>query len=154
MKMKLNVKIAAFLMAIAMSGLAMAADRGTADEAVALVKKVVTDMKKYGKDKVIKDIQNQSPDYKDRDLYISVGTLDGMSLANGNNAKFAGKNILDLKDADGVFITRERIEIAKKKGSGWQDYKWPDPITKVIQKKSMYVERYEDMTVACGIYKN
>lgn len=152
--MKLNVKIAAFLMAIAMSGLAMAADRGTADEAVALVKKVVTDMKKYGKDKVIKDIQNQSPDYKDRDLYISVGTLDGMSLANGNNAKFAGKNILDLKDADGVFITRERIEIAKKKGSGWQDYKWPDPITKVIQKKSMYVERYEDMTVACGIYKN
>lgn len=153
--MKLFLKIAVFLMALAISGISWsAAERGTPEEAVALVKKVVTDMKKYGKDKVVKDIQNQSPEYKDRDLYVSVGTLDGMNLANGNNPKLAGKNILDLKDADGKFITRERIDIAKKKGSGWQDYKWPDPITKEIQKKSMYVERYEDMTVACGVYKN
>ena len=152
--MKLFLKMIVFLMALAVGGITAAAERGTADEAVALVKKVVADMKKYGKDKVIKDIQNQAPDYKDRDLYVSVGTLEGMNLANGNNPKMAGKNIIDMKDADGKFITRERIDIVTKKGSGWQEYKWPDPITKEIQKKSMYVERYEDMTIACGIYKN
>ncbi|USX24809.1 cache domain-containing protein [Oxalobacteraceae bacterium OTU3CINTB1] len=137
-------------------GSAGAADteRANAKDAVAMVKKVIADMKKLGKDKVIQEIQAQSPQYRDRDLYVSVGTLDGMSLANGNNAKMAGKNIIDLKDLDGKLITRERIEIAKTKGSGWQDYKWPDPVTKAVQKKSMYVERYEDMTVACGIYKD
>lgn len=152
--MKLFLRIVAFVMALAVSGIAPAAERGTPDEAVALVKKVIADMKKYGKDKVIKDIQNQSPDYKDRDLYVSIGNLEGMNLANGNNPKMAGKNIIDLKDADGKFITRERIDIVKSKGSGWQEYKWPDPITKEIQKKAMYVERFEDMTIACGVYKN
>ena len=130
------------------------AERASANDAVAMVKKVIADMKKLGKDKVIQDIQSQGPQYRDRDLYVTVGTLEGITLANGNNAKLAGKNTLDLKDVDGKSIVRDRIEIAKTKGSGWQDYKWPDPLTKKIQKKSMYVERYEDMTVACGIYKD
>lgn len=153
--MKRFLKIAVFLTAFAVSGISSAgSDRGTADEAVALVKKVIADMKKYGKTKVIQDVQNQSPQYRDRDLYVSIGTLEGVNLANGSNPKLAGKNILDIKDMDGKFLTRERIEIAKKKGGGWQDYKWPDPITKEVQKKSVYVEGFEDMTVACGIYKN
>ncbi|HEX7982662.1 MAG TPA: cache domain-containing protein [Duganella sp.] len=130
------------------------AERASANDAVAMVKKVIADMKKLGKEKVIQDIQAQTPQYRDRDLYVSVGTLDGINLTNGNNAKMAGKNVLDLKDVDGKLITRERIEIAKTKGSGWLEYKWPDPVTKAVQKKSMYVERYEDMTIACGVYKN
>lgn len=153
--MKQFFKIMVFLTAFVVSGISSAgSDRGTADEAVALVKKVIADMKKHGKEKVIQDVQNQSPQYRDRDLYVSINNLDGMSLANGANPKLAGKNILDIKDADGRLITRERIEIATKKGSGWQDYKWPDPVTKEVQKKSVYVERYEDLTIACGIYKN
>ena len=98
------------------------AERASAKDAVAMVKKVIADMKKLGKEKIIQEIQAQSPQYRDRDLYVSVGTLEGVNLANGNNAKMAGKNIIDLKDLDGKLITRERIEIAKTKGSGWQDY--------------------------------
>ena len=153
--MKRLLQTIVMMTAIAVGSAAAAdAERANAKDAVAMVKKVIADMKKLGKDKVIQEIQTQSLQYRDRDLYVSVGTLDGMSLANGNNAKMAGKNIIDLKDLDGKLITRERIEIAKTKGSGWQDYKWPDPVTKAVQKKSMYVERYEDMTVACGIYKD
>jgi signal transduction histidine kinase len=147
-----TLMILAFLM---VSGAAPAAsERGTQDEAVALVKKVIADIKKYGKERVVQDVQNQSAQYRDRDLYVSIGTLEGVNLANGANPKIAGKNLIDLKDADGKFFQRERIEIAKKKGAGWQEYKWPDPITKEIQPKLMYVERYEDLTVACGVYKN
>lgn len=153
--MKRFLNFIVFLVAVVATGTAAAGpERGTADDAVTMVKKVIADMKKYGKEKVIQDVLNQSPQYRDRDLYVSIGTLDGVNLANGSNPKLAGKNILDIKDADGRFITRERIEIAKTKGQGWQEYKWPDPVTKEIQKKAMYVERYEDVTVACGIYKN
>nr|WP_315212589.1 cache domain-containing protein [uncultured Duganella sp.] len=153
--MKRFLQTVVMMAAFAVGGAGAAdAERASAKDAVAMVKKVIADMKKLGKEKVIQEIQAQSPQYRDRDLYVSVGTLEGVNLANGNNAKMAGKNIIDLKDLDGKLITRERIEIAKTKGSGWQDYKWPDPVTKAVQKKSMYVERHEDMTVACGIYKD
>lgn len=129
-------------------------DRGTAEQAVAMVKKVVDDMKKYGKEKVIHDVQNQDPRYKDRDLYIFVSRLDGITLANGSNPKTVGKNMNDIKDADGKPMGKERFEIARTKGKGWQDYKWPDPITKEVKAKSTYLERYEDLVVSCGIYKD
>nr|WP_315401761.1 cache domain-containing protein [uncultured Duganella sp.] len=153
MKRFLQMMVVAAAFAAGGAGAADAA-RGTANEAVAMVKKVIADIKKVGKDKVIQDIMAQSPQYRDRDLYVSISTLDGVSLANGANPKLVGKNLMDLKDADGKLIVRDRIDIAKKKGSGWQDYTWPDPTTKAMRKKSMYVERYEDLTVACGIYKD
>ena len=43
----------------------------------------------------------------------------------------------DVKDADGKYFIRERIEMANKKGSGWQDYKFVNPLTKQIEPKSM-----------------
>jgi cytochrome c len=129
-----------------------AADRGSADAAVALVKMVVADLRKHEREKVIQDVQNQAARYRDRDLYIVIGTLEGVSVANGSNPKLAGKNVIDIRDADGVFFVRERIALAKNKGAGWHTYRWLDPISKQMQKKSMYVERYENLIVGCGIY--
>lgn len=129
-------------------------DRGTPDEAVAMVKKVIADMKKSGKEKVIQDIQNKSTRYLDRDLYVSIGTLDGVTVANGQNPRIAGKNVIEMKDMDGKYVNKERIEIAKTKGQGWLEFKWPDPVSKEMGKKSMYVERYEDLQIGCGIYKD
>lgn len=129
-------------------------DRASADDAVAMVKKVIGDIKKYGKEKVIEDIQNQSPRYKDRDLYVFISSMDGITLANGSNPKLAGKSLNDIKDADGKSMGKERFEIARTKGKGWQDYRWPDPLTREVKKKSTYLERYEDLIVSCGIYKD
>lgn len=153
--MKRFLSIAAFIAVFALPSAVSAADaeRGTPDQAVALVKKVIADIKKYGKDKVVQDVQNQLPVYRDRDLYVTIGTMEGTTLANGNTPKLAGKNVLDIKDVNGKFIMRDRIEIAKTKNSGWQEYSWPDPVTKEVQKKSMYVERSGDLIVACGVYK-
>ncbi|MEB0139875.1 MULTISPECIES: cache domain-containing protein [unclassified Undibacterium] len=146
-----------FILALFVSAAGMAAaasDRGTAEEAVALVKKVIADMKKDGKEKVIQEVQTGSSRYKDRDLYIFISGMDGVTRANGNNPKIAGKNLNDVKDADGKYMGKERFEIARSKGQGWQDYRWPDPLTKEIHKKSTYLEKYEDLIVSCGIYKN
>jgi len=153
--MKRFFRIVAIIAAFALSNAVSAADaeRGTPEQAVALVKRVIADIKKYGKDKVVQDVQNQLPIYRERDLYVTIGTMEGFTLANGNTPKLAGKNVLDIKDVNGKFIMRERIEIAKTKNSGWQEYSWPDPVTKEVQKKSMYVERAGDLVVACGVYK-
>ncbi|MBC3862653.1 cache domain-containing protein [Undibacterium jejuense] len=131
---------------------ALAAEQGTAEEAKALVAKAIESMKKQGIENTIADINKKDGGYQDRDLYVVVYDLNAKNLAQ-INPKMIGKNMIDLKDADGKYFIRERIEIANKKGSGWQDYKFVNPVTKQIEPKSMYIEKYETVIVGCGFYK-
>ena len=77
-------------------------------------------------------------------------------LAHGANEKMIGKEVIDLRDNDGKFFVKERIEMMSKSptASGWQDYKFMNPVTRAIEPKSMFIQRYEDVIVGCGIYKN
>jgi signal transduction histidine kinase len=130
-----------------------AGDQGTAEEAVAMVKKAVVYMKKNGNEKAYAEFNNAKGQFIDRDLYIMIYDATGKNMAHGMNAKLIGKNLIDIKDAEGKLIVKEFIEVAKSKGSGWVDYKWANPVTKAIEQKSTYVEKSGDMIVGSGIYK-
>jgi cytochrome c len=134
-------------------GLAFGAESGTAAEAEAMVKKAVSMIKADGKDKTFAEISNPKGKLIDRDLYITVYSLDGKCLAHGANPKMVGKDLIELKDSDGKAFVKERMEIAKTKGKGWQDYKFTNPVSKKIEPKAMYFEKVGDLVVACGIYK-
>ena len=131
----------------------LAAEKGSADEAVALTKKAIAYLKANGKEKAFAEINNPNGQFKDRDLYVFVFDLNGKTLAHGTNPKLLDKNLLDLKDADGKLFVKEFVDVAKTKGKGWIDYKWPHPATKAIEAKSTYVEKVDDVMVGCGIYK-
>jgi signal transduction histidine kinase len=127
--------------------------KATAAEATAMVKKGVAFMKANGKDKGQAEISNKSGQFIDRDLYLVVYGLDGTVRAHGANEKMIGKNLIDLKDVDGKEFVKERVELAKTKGTFWQDYKFTDPTTKKIAPKRMYCEKLDDAAVCGGIYK-
>lgn len=127
-------------------------DHGTRDEAVAMVKKAAAFYKANGKEKALAEFNNPKGQFVDRDLYVTAYDLKGTSLANGMNSKLVGKNMMDLKDMDGRYITRERLTIAKEKGKGWQEFKWVNPITKAIEPKSMYFELVDELVIGCGVY--
>ena len=55
---------------------------------------------------------------------------------------------------DGKPFVKERVELAKSKGTFWQDYKFTNPVTKKIEPKQMYCERLDDTAVCGGIYKH
>ncbi|MBY0241974.1 MAG: cache domain-containing protein [Burkholderiaceae bacterium] len=136
------------------SAWAQKADNGTADEAVAMVQQVIASFKANGREKTLAEINNTtSGKFRDRDLYVTINDLSGKNLAHGANPKMQGKDLIDLKDADGKYFVRERIDLAKTKGKGWQDYKFVNPMSKQIEPKAMYFEKYEDMVINCGIYK-
>ena len=147
--------VALGLGALAFSAAALADAGGTPQEAVALVKKAVAYVKANGKDKAFAEFNNPKGQFVDRSLYIFVYDLKGTSLAigNGNSAKMVGKNLSDMRDADGNYLIKGLIEVANTKGSGWFDYKWPNPVSKAIEAKSSYVEKIDDLVVGCGIYK-
>ena len=141
-----------FLVLIA-GNITFAAQFGTAAEAEALVKKAIQLIKTEGKEKAFVEINNPKGKFVDRDLYIFVYDITGKCVAHGFNPKMIGKDLIEMKDSDGKYFVKERVEIAKTKGKGWQDYKFTDPITKKIEPKSAYVERVEDLIVGCGVYK-
>lgn len=133
---------------------AVAADKGSANEAVAMVKKAAALVKSDGKEKAFAAIADPAnKDFHDRDLYVYVYDLNGISLAHGANPKMVGKNLLNMKDNEGKLIIQEMVKVAKEKGGGWVDYNWPNPVTKAVEAKSGYVERVDDIFVGSGIYK-
>ena len=134
-------------------GPAKAADRATREEAMAMVKKAVAYIKSVGPEKAYAEISDRNGQFVDRDLYVLVYRLDGRVLAHGGNAKLVGKDLADSQDVDGVYYVRDRMELAKKNSSFWQDYKFADPTTKKIEPKSTYCEVVNDTAVCGGIYK-
>ena len=139
---------------VAFANLAQAAEFGTRDEAVAMVKRVQDKFRKEGADATFKAVIDQSTsEFHDRDLYPFIYDLTGLNVAHGARPALVGKNLISLKDQDGKHLIRDMITIATTSGSGWIDYKWPNPITNKIEDKSSYVEKLGDYFVGVGVYR-
>lgn len=147
--------VAALMVAGLMAGepALAAGDHGTADEAVALVKKAKTFIAANGPDKAYAEIGRKDGPFVDRDLYVVVYDTKGVCLAHGANPKLVGKDLSDNQDVDGKLYIKERIDMAAQKASFWQDYKYVNPVTKKIEPKSMYCETATGTVVCAGIYK-
>jgi len=130
-----------------------AGDHATREEAVALVKKGVAFWKANGDEKTFAAITDKKGGFTDRDLYLVVYALDGTVKAHGANDRMVGRNLIDLKDVDGKAFVRERVELAQKQPTFWQDYKFTDPVTKKVEPKQMYCERVDQAVLCGGIYK-
>jgi cytochrome c len=146
--------IGIFIAAMLMSAFASAQERATADEATSFVKKAVAHLKKQGKEKAFSDFADtQNKEFHDRDLYIFVYDLKGVCVAHGNNPKMVGKDLSQMKDANGKALIQDFIHVANTKGSGWVEYSWPNPVTKNLEMKSSYIVKVDDILLGAGIYK-
>jgi signal transduction histidine kinase len=136
------------------TGAASASDNGTKDEAVAMVKRVEAMFAKDGADATFKAVSDKSTTtFHDRDLYPFVYDMKGNCVAHGARLALIGKNLIDLKDQDGKYLIQEMVAIANGPGSGWVDYKWPNPLTNKIEDKTSYVEKMGDYFVGVGVYR-
>lgn len=130
--------------------------KGTKVEAVAMVDKAYAHIKKVGRDKAFADFNNKTGPFTDRDLYVVVYDVKGRVLAHGANEKLIGKDVIELRDNDGKYFVKERVAMMTKSpnATGWQDYKFMNPVTKQIEPKQMYLRRLDDMIIGCGVYKS
>ena len=88
------------------------------------------------------------------ELYIFIYDQDAVVKAIGyNTAALVGKNRMDAKDPDGKYFLREILATAKTRGSGWVDYKYPNPLSGKVEQKTSYVELVDGMVIGSGVYK-
>lgn len=139
---------------VLLSGTAFAMEYGSPDEAKALVAKAAEFYKANGKDKLLAEINSSQGAFISHDLYVVAYALDGTRLAHPYNKDFIGKSVADAVDPDGKHYGQEELTLIKTKGSGWVDYKYPDPVTKKPVEKSFYVYKVDDQIfLGCGVYK-
>ncbi len=133
-----------------------AAEFGTRDEAIAMVRRVQEKFKKDGPEATFKAINTMAPGFIDRDLFPYVHKIDGTELvACGPIAAIRGKNLHDMKDQDGKFTTQDFMRIATTPPyHGWSDYRFLNPKTNQVDDKSAWIERMGEYLVGVGIYKN
>lgn len=135
------------------AGVAWAAGKGTAKEAKAMVEKAVAYYKANGQEKAFAEFNNPGGKFVDRDLYVWVTTMQGKVIAHGANEKLIGKDLYNLKDTDGKQFIKEIVDKAKVSNNGWVDYKWTNPVSKKVEQKSIYFEKFNNLVFVCGCYK-
>jgi TRAP-type uncharacterized transport system substrate-binding protein len=134
---------------------ANAAEFGSREEAVALVKRTIALIKQEGVEPIAKAVNDKDARFRDRDLYVYISDLrvPGLLIAHATNINLVGKNTIDLKDQNGKYFVRELNEVAKTQGSGWVDYRWANADKTEFADKTAYVERTGNYYVAVGVYK-
>jgi len=145
------VALAAFTL---MTSATWAAEFGSKQEAVAMVKQVQEMFSRDGAQATFKAVSDKAiAVFHDRDLYPFIYDMKGTCVAHGARPALIGKNLIGLKDQDGKYLIREMIDMANGPGSGWIAYKWPNPINNRIEDKLSYIERMGSYFVGVGIYK-
>ncbi|NQT23341.1 MAG: cache domain-containing protein [Candidatus Omnitrophica bacterium] len=116
----------------------------TVNAAVALIEKEGT-----AAFPAIRDAANQ---FIYQDTYVFVDNPDGIELVNPAFTEVEGTSLWDYQDEEGKYFTRELIELALTKGSGWVNYLWPKPGQTKQSRKYTYVKKatYGDEVFIAG----
>jgi cytochrome c len=151
--MNLRARFVLALSCAVLSTAAVAEDRGTPEDAIALWNKGRAYFEKNGAQATMAAFDDKTSAFFDRDLYFVCYGSDDKLSAIGGNPKLVGMSASDFRDADGRVFALDILKVGRSGTNGWVDYKWADPITKKIMPKSLYVGAFGDYVCGVGIYK-
>jgi signal transduction histidine kinase len=146
MKKTLAFAVAGLLACVA----AGAGDKGTPDEAKAMLDKAVAAVK-ADEAKALAAFNDPKGGFVDRDLYVFCFDRDGRITAHGANKAMIGTDAKALKDPDGKAIGTEMTAMAGKGGS--LEYRWENPTTKQVASKVSFLKAAGNQTCGVGAYK-
>jgi len=127
--------------------------RVTRAEVIDFVERAAAHVEANGKEKALEMFSDPQGEFRDGELYIFAEDFKGNELASGGQPGLVGQNILDVQDANGVYLVKELIATARDKGRGWVSYVWENPETGEQQPKRAYVIKAgDDWYVGSGMY--
>jgi len=138
----------AAVLALALS--ASASDRGTTQEAQALLDRAVKAVQ-ADEAKALAAFNDPKGGYQDRDLYVFCAGPDGKVTAS-RDPKMLGSDQAAVKGPDGRMVGKEIAEVGKK-GGGTLEYKWPNPVTNKVETKVSYIKQAGKQLCGVGAYK-
>lgn len=131
------------------------AETRTAAEVEAMAVNAVGHLRNVGREQAFTDFNRPTGGFVDGDLYVFCLDVGGTVIAHGGNPNIVGRDMSSVRDPDGRLPNAESIALGLSKGSGWLEYRWPNPVTKRIEPKVAFVLKVDDRTVCgSGYYKS
>jgi len=106
----------------------------------------------FDREDILKQLNDLKGGYVDRDLYVTCTTPEGNVLAHAFRPDLVGKNLIDLKDANGKPFIKELIDTAVKQGKGQVHYLFANPVTGKTEEKVSLVSFTNDIVIGVGYY--
>ena len=127
--------------------------QGSADEALALVRKAVEMYRRAGP-AALGQITAAAGGLSDRDMYVFAFDRQGIYRAFAGKTEKIGTSVREVRGVDGDKLVRDAFEQAAN-GGGWVDYDFANPQTGSVDLKTSYVEPVSpDLVIGCGVYKS
>jgi signal transduction histidine kinase len=133
------------------AGSVPAEERGTPEEARALLDRAVALVESEGEKKALAVFNDPDGPFVDRDLYVFCMGPEYKITAHIDPG-MRGMDVATLKDPDGKEFGREMIEIALK-GGGSIEYRWVNPVTKDVEPKISFLKPAGNQFCGVGAYK-
>jgi hypothetical protein len=132
---------------------AYAENRGTSAEAKTMLDKAIAFYKANGPEKAVAAFNDPKGPFVYKDLYVFAVNMNGRIIAHGIKPGLIGKSPREIRDADEKNFIEEMITVAKTKGAGTVNYKWENPETLVVEKKTSYIVKVDGVVLGCGYFK-
>ena len=137
--------------AVLFSGSALAAEYGTAEEARAMLDRVIVAMQADPVAALAK-FNAGDAEFRDRDLYPFCIGADGRTTAHADVAQL-GQSVHDLKDVEGKAFGEEILTVSEEGKIKEVTYNWPKPGSQEPLPKVSFVTKIGDQTCGVGYYK-
>lgn len=86
--------------------------------------------------------------------YFWINDLRPVMIMHPANPKLVGQDLSGIKDPDGFQVFNEIVAVAKAKGAGLVNYRWPKPGASEAVQKTSYVTLFEPWgwIIGSGVY--
>lgn len=90
----------------------------------------------------------------DHDDYFWINDLTPVMIMHPANPKLDGQNLSAIRDPDGFAVFNEFVILAKAKGAGIVNYRWPKPGAEAPVAKTSYIQLFEPWgwIIGSGVY--
>jgi hypothetical protein len=156
--------IALVVMASVVLAANVMAESSVRDECVTLCKDAAKFINEKGFYPAVYEINKKEGIFVSKNTYVFLADLEGHLLAHPFNQQYIGQDMTGNKDIDGTLFVQDYLKVAKSKGEGWTEYRYPKPeeLKKPIpfkekkqSKKQSFVYRVpgKDLMVIAGYFE-
>ena len=129
---------------------------GSADEALALVRRAIARVGEAGWQNAARELTDPDGGFRDRDMAVYAIDLEGRVLAYSARPEWVGRMVHDLPGISSTMADRflAAALAASEQGEGWAEYDWADFDTGAPARKTAFVARVGDEAlVGCGVFR-
>ena len=127
-------------------------ERGTPDEAKAMLQLAIEHYQSAGRDQALADFNAGASPFIDRDLYVVCLGHDAVETANGGFPQYVGVSANSILDADGNPLGKALLDAAAGQDIGSVAYRWINPVSGETEDKVTFVKDLGQDVCGVGAY--